>query len=142
MHPTSVNLKRAAELAEEIESLENQLRELLNNGGEDGSLSEAVTSKESAAAPSKQKATTVKKPAARPAPQRQSTPGVKGTLAPAVVEVLKGSKNPLTAKDIYESLASKNFQFTFPEPRKGLSMRLYRMSGVQPLGGGLFKAKG
>ena len=140
MHPTSVNLKRAAELAEEIESLENQLRELLNNGGEDGSSSAVVTSKASTAA-SRQKAPS-KKPVARPAPERQSTPGVKGTLAPAVVEVLKGSKNPLTAKDIYEALASKNFQFTFPEPRKGLSMRLYRMSGVQPLGGGLFKARG
>jgi hypothetical protein len=31
--------------------------------------------------------------------------------------------------------------FTFEEPKKILGIRLYKMLGVQPLGGGLFKAK-
>jgi hypothetical protein len=58
-----------------------------------------------------------------------------------VVAILKKSKNPLKTADIYDILVAQAYQFTFKEPKKVLGIRLYKMLGVQALGGGLFKAK-
>ena len=58
-----------------------------------------------------------------------------------MVEILKKSQKPLKTADIYDALVAKGYQFTFKEPKKVLGIRLYKMLGVQPLGGGLFKAK-
>ena len=65
----------------------------------------------------------------------------RGTLRPAVVEILKKNEKPLKTADIYDALVTKGYQFTFKEPKKVLGIRLYKMLGVQVLGGGLFKAK-
>ena len=65
----------------------------------------------------------------------------RGTLRPAVVAILKKSKNPLKTADIYDALVEQGYKFTFKEAKKVLGIRLYKMLGVQPLGGGLFKAK-
>jgi hypothetical protein len=54
---------------------------------------------------------------------------------------LKRSKNPLRTADIYDALVAHVYPFTGKEPKKILGIRLYKMLGVQPLGGGLFKAK-
>jgi hypothetical protein len=54
---------------------------------------------------------------------------------------LKRSKNPLRTADIYDALVAHGYPFTGKEPKKILGIRLYKMLGVQPLGGGLFKAK-
>ena len=62
-------------------------------------------------------------------------------MRPAVVAVLKKSKTPLKTADIYDSLVAQGYHFTFNEPKKVLGIRLYKMLGVQALGGGLFKAK-
>jgi hypothetical protein len=43
--------------------------------------------------------------------------------------------------DIYDELLAKGYKFTFKEQKKVLGIRLYKMLGVQPLGGGLFRAK-
>ena len=115
----------AAQIAEQIESLEKRLEELLRSG---------ETEKEY----------TVKKPvqqatAADRAPR--IPPAERGTLRPAVVDLLKKSKNPLKAADIYDALLAKGYRFTFSQPKKVLGIRLYKMAGVQPLGEGLFKAK-
>ena len=58
-----------------------------------------------------------------------------------MVEILKRSKNPQKTADIYDELVTQGYKFTFKEPKKVLGIRLYKMLGVQPLGGGLFKAK-
>jgi hypothetical protein len=123
---TSKQLVEAAEIAEQIEALEKRLEELLQSGE-------------------------TKKPHIAPAPVRQANSsaarapkaakGERGTLRPAVVDLLKKSKNPMKAAEIYDSLLSKGYQFTFSQPKKVLGIRLYKMAGVQPLGGGLFKAK-
>jgi len=65
----------------------------------------------------------------------------RGTLRPAVVAILKKSKNPLKTADIYDALVAQGYKFTFKETKKVLGIRLYKMLGVQPLGGGLFEAK-
>src|SRR6266478_2383472 len=65
----------------------------------------------------------------------------RGHLTPAVVRILKRSKKPLRAADIYDALVAHRYPFTGKEPKKVLGIRLYKMSGVQVLGGGLFQAK-
>jgi hypothetical protein len=71
----------------------------------------------------------------------KSTEEGRGTLRPAVVAILKGSKKPLRTAEIYDALVQQGYQFTFKDAKKGLGLRLYRMSCIQALGGGLFKAK-
>jgi hypothetical protein len=65
----------------------------------------------------------------------------RGIWPPAVVRILKRSKKPLRAADIYYVLVAQGYPFRGKEPKKVLGIRLYRMSGVQVLGGGLFQAK-
>ena len=55
--------------------------------------------------------------------------------------ILQRSKNPIKTADIYDKLVAQGYKFTFKEAKKVLGIRLYKMLGVQPLGGGLFKAK-
>jgi hypothetical protein len=115
----------AAQIAEQIESLEKRLEEVLRSG---------ETEKEY----------TVKKPVQQESPADRAPripPAERGTLRPAVVDLLKKSKNPLKAADIYDALLAKGYRFTFSQPKKVLGIRLYKMAGVQPLGEGLFKAK-
>jgi hypothetical protein len=122
---TSKQLMEAAQIAEQIESLEKRLEELLRSG---------ETEKEY----------TVKKPVPQQTPADRAPrvpPAERGTLRPAVVDLLKKSKNPLKAADIYDALLAKGYRFTFSQPKKVLGIRLYKMAGVQPLGEGLFKAK-
>ena len=57
------------------------------------------------------------------------------------MRILKPSKNPLGTADIYDALVAHGYPFTGKEPKKILGIRLYKMSGGQVLGGGLFQAK-
>jgi hypothetical protein len=132
VHFSSKNLAQAAQIAEQIESLENQLSLLLRG---ENSVAEKVSTPRSApkrrvSSPKKAKSTAPKAP-----------DEARGTLRPAVVAILKKSKNPLKTADIYDTLVEQGYQFTFKEAKKVLGIRLYKMLGVQPLGGGLFKAK-
>ena len=132
MHLSSKTFAQAAQIAEEIESLEKQLDNLLR-GGEPQADNETAPK-----APSKRAVASHKN--AVPAETTVADQG-RGTLRPAVVAVLKKSKNPLKTADIYDSLVAQGYHFTFKEPKKVLGIRLYKMLGVQALGGGLFKAK-
>jgi hypothetical protein len=132
VHISSKTFAQAAEIAEKIESLEKQLSVLLQGG-------EPVAEKQSTpkAAPKRRVSTPKKTESAAP----QAAEEGRGTLRPAVVAILKKSKTPLKTADIYDSLVAQGYQFTFKEAKKVLGIRLYKMLGVQPLGGGLFKAK-
>jgi hypothetical protein len=123
---TSKQLTEAAQIAEQIESLEKRLEEIFRSGD----AQKQYTAK-----------TTVNKGIASAAKTPRVPKESRGTLRPAVVELLKKSKNPLRAADIYNALLSKGYVFTFRDPKKVLGIRLYKMAGIQPLGGGLFKAK-
>jgi hypothetical protein len=129
---SSKTFVQAAQIAEQIESLEKQLDNLLR-GGET-----QVDSQTTPKAPPKRRVSAPKK--VLPSAIQASEQG-RGTLRPAVVAVLKKSKTPLKTADIYDSLVGQGYQFTFKEPKKVLGIRLYKMLGVQALGGGLFKAK-
>ena len=129
---SSKTFAQAAEIAEQIESLEKQLSALLQGGN-----SVAVAPSATKAAP-KRRVSAPKKAASAPP---KATEEGRGTLRPAVVAILKKSKNPLKTADIYDSLVAQGYKFTFKEAKKVLGIRLYKMLGVQPLGGGLFKAK-
>ncbi len=132
VHYSSKNLAQAAEIAEKIESLEKQLSLLLQGGN---SIAEKQSTPRSAA----KRRVSVPKKVESAAPK--ATEEGRGTLRPAVVAILKKSKNPLKTADIYDALVAQGYKFTFKEAKKVLGIRLYKMLGVQPLGGGLFKAK-
>jgi hypothetical protein len=129
VHLTSKQFAHAAAIAEEIESLEKQVNDLLQG-------KEITIQPESS--PKTPQAPSVKK-IATSAPVANNEG--KGTLTPAVLRILKRSKKPLRAADIYDVLVAQGYPFRGKEPKKVLGIRLYRMSGLQVLGGGLFQAK-
>ena len=132
MHFSSRTFTQAAQIAEQIESLENQLSVLLQGGD---SIPEKQSTPKAAA---KRRIASPKK--ADSAAPKDAEDG-RGTLRPAVVAILKRSKKPLKTADIYDELVAQGYKFTFKEAKKVLGIRLYKMLGVQPLGEGLFKAK-
>jgi hypothetical protein len=129
---TSKQLTEAAQIAEQIESLEKRLEEIFRSG--DAHKQNTENTENTVKPPVNKGITSAAKTSRMPKESR-------GTLRPAVVELLKKSKNPLKAADIYDALLSKGYVFTFRDPKKVLGIRLYKMAGIQPLGGGLFKAK-
>ena len=132
MHLSSSTFAQAAQIAEQIESLESQLSVLLQGG-------DSIAEKQSTpkAAPKRRSALPKKADSAAPKAAEEG----RGTLRPAVVAILEKSKKPLKTADIYDALVAQGYKFTFKEAKKVLGIRLYTMLGVQPLGGGLFKAK-
>jgi hypothetical protein len=132
VHFSAKTFAQAAEIAEQIESLENQLSVLLQGG--DSTAEKQSTPK---AAPKRRVSVPKKADSATPKAAEEG----RGTLRPAVVAILKRSKKPLKTAEIYDALVAQGYTFTFKEAKKVLGIRLYKMLGVQPLGGGLFKAK-
>ena len=135
---SSKTFAQAAQIAEQIESLENQLTLLLQGG--DPIEKKPITPKAAITprAATKHRIALPKK--VKSAAPNGSADG-RGTLRPAVVAILKESKKPLKTADIYEALVARGYKFTFKEAKKVLGIRLYKMLGVQPLGEGLFQAK-
>ncbi|MBV8375642.1 MAG: hypothetical protein JO279_01420 [Verrucomicrobia bacterium] len=133
VHLSSKTFAQAAEIAEKIESLEKQLGQLLQGG-------EPAAEEQSTSKPAPKRRVSTPKKAEPSAPPKAGEEG-RGTLRPAVVAILKKSKTPLKTADIYDALVAQGYKFTFKEAKKVLGIRLYKMLGVQPLGGGLFKAK-
>ena len=129
---SSKTLAQAAQIAEQIESLENQLSVLFQGGDsiEKKQIIPKAATKHRIALPKKVES----------AAPNGSGDG-RGTLRPAVVAILKESDRPLKTADIYDALVAQGYKFTFKEAKKVLGIRLYKMLGVEPLGEGLFKAK-
>ncbi len=132
MHFSSKTFTQAAQIAEKIESLEKQLSVILQGGN-------SIAEKQSTPKVAPNRRITLPKKAYSAAPN--GSEDGRGTLRPAVVAILKRSKTPLKTADIYDKLVVQGYKFTFKEAKKVLGIRLYKMLGVQPLGGGLFKAK-
>ena len=68
--------------------------------------------------------------------KRSTSPS--GPLAPAVVKVLEGRKQPMNVKDILDGLLANGYQFNSSEPKKNLAARIYRLKGVKQTAAGLF----
>jgi hypothetical protein len=132
VHFSSKTFAQAVQIAEKIESLEKQLSVILQGGN-------SLAQKQGTPKVAPKRRGVLPKRAASAAPNGSGDG--KGTLRPAVVAILKWSTNPLKTADIYEELVAQGYKFTFKEPKKVLGIRLYKMLGVQPLGGGLFTTK-
>jgi hypothetical protein len=132
VHFSSKTFAQAAQIAEKIETLENQLSVLLHGG-------KSIAEKQSTpkAAPRRRISSPKNVAAAAPKAAEEG----RGTLRPAVVAILKNSKKPLKTADIYDALVAQGYTFTFKEAKKVLGIRLYKMLGVKSLGEGLFEAK-
>lgn len=61
-----------------------------------------------------------------------------GPLSTAVVAVLKRFKRPLSCREITEALLKKGYVFTHPEPKRILSIRIYKLKGVKKVSAGRF----
>ena len=132
VHFSSKTFAQAAQIAEKIETLENQLSVLLQGGN---STAEKQSTPKAAL---KRRISSPKK--ADPGAPKAAENG-RGTLRPAVVAILKNSKTPLKTADIYDALVAQGYTFTSKEAKKVLGIRVYKMLGVEPLGEGLFEAK-
>ena len=131
---SSKTFAKAAQIAEQIESLESQLRALLR--GENGDAKPA--SKTYPRTAPRRRITQPRKPATAVSVAARNR---RGTLRPAVVAVLQKSAKPLKTAEVYDALLAQGYKFPFKEPKKILGIRLYKMLGVQSLGDGLSKAK-
>jgi hypothetical protein len=132
VHFSSKTFAQAAQIAEKIETLENQLSVLLHGRN-------SIAEKQSTPKPVAKRTISSLKKANSSAPK--AAENGRGTLRPAVVSILKNSKKPLRTADIYDTLVAQGYTFTFKDAKKVLGIRLYKMLGVEPLGEGLFKAK-
>jgi hypothetical protein len=135
---SSKTFAQAAQIAERIESLENQLTVLLQGGETIEKKPSTLKAASTPKAATKRRIALPKK--VESAAHNGSGEG-RGTLRPAVVAILKESDKPLKTADIYDALVARGYKFTSKEAKKVLGIRLYKMLGVQSLGEGLFQAK-
>lgn len=122
---TSAQLRAAANIAERIEQLEARLEQLLIGSDQPK-------------APKKRLTEGSKKRITKSSFLKRPATGHRGALSEAVREVLAASPKPMGVRSIYEALYRQDFAFSFPDPVKNLGVRLYRISGVKPIGKGLF----
>jgi hypothetical protein len=139
---SSSSLRKAAEIQERIEQLQEELSSLLQAGTETEGSSIPV-----AAAPAvrpvasrgRVRKTAAAAPAAKSRGRRSTSPT--GPLAPAVVQVLKSKDSPMSVSEILDGLMSNGYKFASPEPKKNLFARIYRLKGVAKVGPGKFAAE-
>ena len=135
MKLSSSSLRKAAEIQERIERLQEELGRLLQAGAE-ASTAPAVTAARTVASRSRVRKAATAAPAGKSRGRRSTSPT--GPLAPAVVQVLKSKETPMSVSEILEGLTANGYQFASPEPKKNLFARIYRLKGVQQVGPGKF----
>jgi hypothetical protein len=134
-------LRRAADLQERIERLKQELDALLQTGeAADGASDRQEDQKQpvTPAAEGRGKRA-VATPAARGRGRQRSSAG--GPLAPAVVQILKAKRAPMSVAEILEGLRSNGYQYPARDPKKNLGARIYRLKGVKQVGPGQFAAE-
>jgi len=145
---TTATLRRALDLQEEIESLQNQLARLLgNNVSLHGSgavlVREATVSRRGRKPGRPAKAVKSGRRKKRSSPfkgkKRPSSPS--GPLGPAVAKVLKRAGGPMNVDAILQGLKSEKYVWNVSDPKKNLAARLYTLKGVKKSGPGLFALK-
>jgi hypothetical protein len=137
---SSSTLRKAAEIQERIERLQEELGSLLPASAE-------ASSTPAVAAPAAR--TLVRRAGARKAVAVSPSGGSRGRrstsptgpLAPAVVQVLKSKDSPMSVSEILDGLLANGYKFASPEPKKNLFARIYRLKGVKKVGPGKFAAE-
>jgi hypothetical protein len=61
-----------------------------------------------------------------------------GPLSAAVVAIMKRVKRPMSCAEITDALLKKGYVFTHPEPKRIVSIRIYKLKGVKQTGPGRF----
>ena len=142
MTPPSSTLRKAAELQERIERLQQELEALLQQTDQatDDAARRPEGRKQPVTPPAERrgKARAVA-PAARGQGRRRGSPS--GPLAPAVVQVLKAKGAPMAVAEILEGLRANGYQYPARDPKKNLGARIYRLKGVKQVGPGQFAAE-
>jgi hypothetical protein len=135
-------LRKAADLQERIEQLQQELDALLQQTAEagDGATTRPANQKQTVTPPAGQRGkATAAAPAARGRGRRRGSPS--GPLAPAVVEVLKAKGAPMSVAEILEGLKANGYRYPSADPKKNLGARIYRLKGVKQVGPGKFVAE-
>lgn len=145
---TTATLRRALDLQEEIESLQNQLARIL---GKNVSLrgSGAVLVREAGVVRRGRKPGRPAKAAKRGRRKKRTSPfkgrkrpaSPSGPLAPAVHKVLKRAGGPMNVDAILQGLKSNKYVWNVSNPKANLSARLYTLKGVKKSGPGMFALK-
>ena len=142
MTPSSSTLRKAAELQERIERLQQELDALLQQT--DQATDDAARRPEGQKQPvtpaaERRGKATVAAPAALGRGRRRGSPS--GPLAPAVVQVLKAKGTPMSVAEIVEGLRANGYRYAAADPKKNLGARIYRLKGVKQVGPGQFAAE-
>lgn len=116
--------RRAAEIKDQIESLQDELKEIL--GGRSKSILGTKVSRRG-------RTGRVSPLAGKKRPVSPS-----GPLAPAVAKVLEKAGKPLSVNEIYEALVKDKYVFTTDDPKKNLYARVHALKGVKRVGSGQF----
>jgi len=145
---TTATLRRALDLQEEIESLQNQLARLLgNNVSLHGSgavlVREATVSRRGRkpGRPAKSVKSGRRKKRSSPFKGKKRPSSPSGPLGPAVAKVLKRAGGPMNVDAILQGLKSEKYVWNVSDPKKNLAARLYTLKGVKKSGPGLFALK-
>ena len=145
---TTATLRRALDLQEEIESLQNQLARLLGKnvslrGGGPVLVREAGVSGRGRKPGRPAKATKGGRRKKRTSPfkgkKRPSSPS--GPLAPAVHKVLKRAGGPMNVDAILQGLKQDKYVWKVSNPKANLAARVYTMPGVKKVGPEMFARK-
>ena len=133
---SSSTFRKAAEIQERIERLQEELGRLLPASAEASSAPAVAPTPRVAKRGGGRKA--VAASVGRSRGRRSTSPT--GPLAPAVVQVLQSKEMPMNVSEILEGLMSNGYKFASPEPKKNLFARIYRLKGVKQVGPGKFTA--
>jgi hypothetical protein len=137
---SSSTLRKAAEIQERIERLQEELGRLLPASAEASSAPVvAAPATHVVARRGRGRKAAAALPAGRSRGRRSTSPT--GPLAPAVVQVLQSRELPMNVSEILEGLMSNGYKFASPEPKKNLFARIYRLKGVKQVGPGKFAAE-
>jgi hypothetical protein len=139
---SSSTLRKAADVQEQIERLEEELSRLLQPLHEMNEPPVTARSNPPAQATAPSKEGRGRKPAAAQAPRVRGRRGgsPSGPLAPAVVAVLQAKGAPMGVSEILEALLASGYQYRVANPKKNLFARIYRLKGVKQVGPGQFTA--
>lgn len=143
---TTATLRRALDLQEKIEDLQNELQSLL---GKNSSLAGFVTRSAAGSSRRGRKPGRPAKAAKRGRRKKRTSPfkggkrpsSPSGPLAPAVHKVLKRAGGPMNVDAILQGLKKDKYVWNVSNPKANLSARLYTLKGVKKSGPGMFALK-
>ena len=137
---SSSSFRKAAEIQERIERLQEELSSLLQAGAEASSTpTVAAPAARTVASRGRVRKAAAVAPSGKSRGRRSTSPT--GPLAPAVVQVLKSKDLPMSVSEILDGLTSNGYKFASLEPKKNLFARIYRLKGVKQVGPGKFAAE-